>query len=296
MDADDMRTLDMQMQRPGPMGVKNVTVVHTADEKVADGDLLLVPVDSNYFVDPDNAEDAVQSIKPQTTVKYLPPHGCTLFGIVYAAQQQTFSIEESAKTAVNTPACTVFGTNAVVNRSGDVIRAFEKLTFGPTRNTPAPNWRQPTDATVTIRRVSPMVWRTNHVDLAHIARDNDLYPLFVRECKETCGYTVVPLFLAELYRASALNPDWNPNAVDAAVRANVPAPGASDRDAADVEYQYVFTSINKIATAYEFRPAEGRELIEAFLVDMYYDHMRNHEMMSLSRCPVNHHCETLLRF
>ena len=64
MDEDDMRTLDMQMQRPGPMGVKNVMVVHAANEKVADGDLLLVHVDSNYYVDPEDADDAVQSIKP----------------------------------------------------------------------------------------------------------------------------------------------------------------------------------------------------------------------------------------
>lgn len=291
-----MRTLDMQMQRPGPMGVKNVMVVHMANEKVADGDLLLVPADSNYFVDPEDADDAVQSIKPQTTVKYQAPHACTLFGIAYAAQQQTFSIEESAKTAVNTPACTVFGTNAVVNRSGDVIRAFEKLTFGPTRNGPEPSWRQPTDATVTIRRVSPMVWRTNHLDVALIAQNNDLHALFVREWTETCAYTPIPIFLLELYRLNAVTPNWRPEDLVQAVDPHIPAINPSDRGSAGAEYKHMTTEIDKIINAHPHDNRRVRELIEHFLVDLYYDHLRNQEMMSLSRCPVHHHCETLLRF
>lgn len=296
MDDDDMRTLDMQMQRPGPMGVKNVMVVHAANEKVADGDLLLVPVESNYFVDPEDADDAVQSIKPQTTVKYKPPYACTLFGIAYAAQQQVFSIEESAKTAVNTPACTVFGTNAVVNRSGDVIRAFEKLTFGPTRNTPAPNWRQPTDATVTLRRVSPMVWRTNHVDLAYIARNNDLRTLFQREAKETCTYTMVPALLLESYRLDATTPNWALGDLQAAVAPYFPGADSPDRGAALEEEKYFGPEILKIANANNANPVAARNAIQEFLIDLYYDYMRNQEMMSLSRCPVDHHCETLLRF
>ncbi len=296
MDDDDMRTLDMQMQRPGPMGVKNVMVMHAANEKVADGDLLLVPVESGYYVDPEDADDAVQSIKPQTTVKYNPPYECTLFGIVYAAQQQTFSIEESAKTAVNTPACTVFGTNAVVNRSGDVIRAFEKLTFGPTRNTPAPNWRQPTDATVTLRRVSPMVWRTNHVDLAYIARTDDLYRLFQREAKETCAYTMIPPLLLELYRLDATNPNWPLGDLRTAVVPYFPGADSPDRSAALEEDKYVGSEIAKIVDANAGNHVAARSATREFLIDLYYDYMRNQEMMSLSRCPVDHHCETLLRF
>lgn len=291
-----MRTLDMQMQRPGPMGVKNVMVAHVADEKVADGDLLLVPVDSGYFVDPEDADDAVQSIKPQTTVKYLPPYACTLFGIAYAAQQQTFSIEESAKTAVNTPACTVFGTNAVVNRSGDVIRAFEKLTFGPARNTPKPNWRQPTDATVTLRRVSPMVWRTNHVDLAWIARNNDLYRLFQREHKETCTYTMIPAGLLETYRLDYTTPGWAGDDLNNALHPYFPAVDSSDHAVAVEEMTYVGREVGKMVTRHA-HPWNGlRQELREFLIDLYYDHMRNQEMMSLSRCPVDHHCDTLLRF
>lgn len=296
MDEDDMRTLDMQMQRPGPMGVKNVMVTHEVGEKVADGDLLLVPTDSGYYVDPEDADDAVQSIKPQTTVKYKPPHACSLFGIVYAAQQQAFSIEETAKTAVNTPACTVFGTNAVVNRSGDVIRAFEKLTFGPVKHTPAPAWRQPTDATVTIRRVSALVWRVSHTDLLWISRTPDLYALFQREVRETCAYTMVPALLLETYHLDATTPNWTPADLQNAIAPYVAAPDTADVNASLEEIKYIDAEMGKIIHAPGATPAAVRENIRAFLADLYYDHMRNQEMISLSRCPVDHHCETLLRF
>lgn len=303
MNDDDMRTLDMQMQRPGPMGVKNVMVVHPALEKVADGDLLLVSNESGYYVDPENADDAVQSIKPQTTVKYQLPFQCTLFGIAYAAQQQQFSIEEMSETANNTPTCTVTGTNAVVNRSGDVINAFEKLTFGPIKNSPPPSWRQQSDATVTLRRVSPMVWRTNYLDLIELVNDNDLYALFQQEYKETCGYTMIPVLLAEIIRLDRARPNWSGADVGAATVWAVSAVGSNDRLAQDAEVKHIDEYNRELTREFTTRGLTGARLNDAIrdafrehVLDLYYDCMRNQEMMSLARCPVDHHCETLIRF
>jgi len=293
MDDDDLRTLDMQMQRPGPMGVKNVMVAHTPGEKVADDDLLLVANDSGYFVDPENADDAVQSIKPQTTVKYMPPYQCTLFGIVYAAQQQQFSLEENDKTAVNTPACTVTGTNAVINLSGDVISAFEKLTFGPVKDVP-PNWRQPSSATVTLRRVSPVVWRTHVLHLTLYAHVPGLDALFQREYRETCPYTIVPALMMELVRFGENGTAWTLVNLNTAMAPYLIPVNTPDGEAQDEEYKTLFREFNN--TWATNTPDNARNRISMRVMDMYYDCLRNQEMMSLGRCPVYHRCETLIRF
>ncbi len=294
MDSDEMQTLNMQMQRPGPIGAQNVMVAHEVGEKVADGDLLLVPADSGYYVDPADADDALQSIKPKTTVKFSTLFDSTLFGITYVANQQHFRHEDLDSKVTNTPTCTVAGTNAVVNLSGDVIHAFEKLMPGPAKD-PPPSWRQASSATVTLRRVSPIVWRTDVSHLDAYAVSPDLYDLFRREYRETCPFTVIPVMIVETARLRRTIPNWDMTDLGReALWYHLPADtpdGKAQRDELAVLDPELTAAWNGGAN----RTDSQKRVVDVFL-DKYYDCLRNQEMLSLGRCPVHHHCETLMRF
>lgn len=298
-DVEDLMGKALIQVMPGPQGTKNIMVQYDAGYKVAPNDLILTPVDNEVYVDPDNPEASIQNVQPVCSSTFKTANSHNIFGIAYAVPNPGFQNEVSTATAIPTPTCTVLGTQGVLNLSGSVIPAFEKLTFGPIMNPPAKKreveeWRQKSDATVTLRRSSPIVWRPDIGHLRMIVQEDDLFDLFKQHYRATCMYTLVPAILALYYRDEHVLDDG------AQLRAALDANGfMAEINSEDYKAQaQEAAAIANIWAKINRRPINMDDKMEEYrdaIIDMYYDQLRNHEMLSLSRCPPNHFCETLFR-
>lgn len=137
----------------------------------------------------------------QTTVPDPPPmtavtsryfgHDTFFAGLVYSGQRKvsTMAHDSIADMKPSMPTPIVMGIANWLNK-GEAVRAFDLLIPGPINANSASSW-QPSDAKVTLRSVSPMLWRDDN-ELRQIAAVPELRRLFEQENVAKMPWSMIP--------------------------------------------------------------------------------------------------------
>lgn len=180
----------MQFTRYLPQGTLTYPVKysrHGDDAKVAqveEGDVLTVKRKERQTTIPDPP--------PMTAVTSRYFGSDTFFaGLVYSGQRKvsTMAHQSIADMKPSMPTPIVMGIANWLNK-GEAVRAFDLLIPGPINANSIPSW-QPSDARVTLRSVSPMLWRDED-ELLEICMTVELRQLFEEENKTKMPWSMIP--------------------------------------------------------------------------------------------------------